>query len=128
MRPATGDKKEAHIIYQLAACIRAQVSSADAMNRTLRTVLCVPDQASASECDAPTIKGMIARVRRVSWNNERMIEQLARVTVHDQSRAHWLHEQAGGVSLHWCTACNQHLCASCASICAVVHDAQLGGR
>jgi hypothetical protein len=70
-----------------------------------------------------SIKGMVARMRRVSWHNERMAEQLARVTVHDHTRAHWMHAHADAASLHWCSTCNQHLCASCANICSVVHDA-----
>ena len=117
------EKTEAHLVHQLVACIRSQVETTDTVNRTLRAILCAPEP---EEPEMPqSIKGMVARMRRVSWHNERMAEQLARVTVHDHTRAHWMHTQADAVSLHWCSTCNQHLCASCANICSVVHDAHL---
>jgi hypothetical protein len=117
------EKAEANMVHQLVACVRAQVETTDTVNRTLRTILCAPDPEPAMP--QQSLKGMVAWMRRVSWQNERMVEQLARVTVHDHTRAHWLHTQADGASLHWCSACSQHLCASCANICSVIHDAQL---
>lgn len=115
--------ENAQLVNKLVACIRAQAETTETVNRALRAILCAPEE---PEMPQQSLKGTIARMRRVSWQNERMVEQLARVTVHDHTRAHWMHEQAGGVSLHWCSSCNQHLCASCANICSVLHDAQLG--
>lgn len=117
--------EKAQLVNQLVACVRAQAETAETVNRTLRAVLCAPPDEPEPH-QSQSLKATIARMRRVSWQNECMVEQLARVTVHDHTRAHWMHEQAGGVSLHWCSSCNQHLCASCANICSVVHDARLG--
>ena len=115
------------LVESLVASIRELLDIATATNHALRAALGAPDDAECASSGAPrSIAGTVARARRVSVHNAYLIEQLARVTVCDESRSHWMHASlTADVRLHWCAKCNQQLCASCASICSVVHDANL---